>query len=44
MLTHKDGTLITPDNLTDEDVALAPWNILEYLDSEEKMWMLKTAP
>jgi probable addiction module antidote protein len=37
MLKRKDGTPITPDNLTDEDVALSPWNILEYLDTEEEI-------
>jgi probable addiction module antidote protein len=37
MLTRKDGTPITPDSLTDEDVALSPWNVLEYLDSEEEI-------
>jgi len=37
MLTRKDGTPITPDNLTDEDVALSPWNVLEFLDSEEEI-------
>jgi probable addiction module antidote protein len=37
MLTRKDGTPITPDNLTDEDVALTRWNVLEHLDSEEEI-------
>ena len=37
MLTREDGTPITIDNLTDEDVALSPWNILEHLDSEEEI-------
>jgi len=37
MLTRKDGTPITPDNLTDEDVALSPWNVLDRLDSEERI-------
>jgi probable addiction module antidote protein len=37
MLVRKDGTSITPDNLTDRDVALSPWNILEYLDTEEEI-------
>jgi len=35
MLTRKDGTPITPDNLTDEDVALSPWNVLDNLATEE---------
>jgi DNA-binding phage protein len=37
MLTRKDGTTITPDNITDEDVALSRWTILDHLDSEEKI-------
>jgi len=37
MLTRRDGTPVTIDNLTDEDVALSPWNILEHLDSEEEI-------
>jgi probable addiction module antidote protein len=35
MLTRKDGTLITPDNLTDEDISLSPWNVLDDLGTEE---------
>jgi probable addiction module antidote protein len=37
MLTREDGTPITPDNLTDEDVALSRWTILDHLDSEENI-------
>ena len=37
MLIRKDGTPITPENLTNEDVALARWNVLEHLDSEEEI-------
>ena len=37
MLTREDGTIVTIDNLTDEDVALSDWNILEHLDSEEEI-------
>ena len=37
MLTRKDGTLITPENLTDEDVALSDWSIFDRLDSEERI-------
>jgi probable addiction module antidote protein len=35
MVTRKDGTRVTVDNLTDEDVALSPWNILDSLGTEE---------
>lgn len=35
MLTRKDGTPITPDNLTDEDVRLSRWNLLDSLATEE---------
>jgi probable addiction module antidote protein len=37
MLTRRDGTPVTPDNLTDEDVALSRFNILEDLDSEDEI-------
>jgi len=35
MLTRRDGTPVTIDNITDEDVALTRWNLLEHLESEE---------
>jgi len=35
MLTRKDGTPITVDNLTDEDVAITRWNVLDDLATEE---------
>ncbi|MCL1893260.1 MAG: hypothetical protein FWG02_03340 [Holophagaceae bacterium] len=35
MLTRTDGTPITPDNLTDEDVKLSRWNVLDSLATEE---------
>jgi len=37
MLTRRDGTPVTIENLTDEDVALSRWNILEHLGSEEEI-------
>ena len=37
MLTRKDGTPITPDNLTDEDVRLSRWSIFDRLTSEERI-------
>jgi hypothetical protein len=37
MLIRKDGTSIIPENLTDEDIKLSRWNILEYLDSEAQI-------
>ena len=35
MLTRKDGTPVTIDNLTDEDVVLTRWNVLDDLATEE---------
>jgi probable addiction module antidote protein len=35
MLTRKDGTPVTPENLTDEDVKLSRWNLLDSLATEE---------
>jgi probable addiction module antidote protein len=35
MLTRKDGTPITPENLTDEDVKLSRWSIFDSLATEE---------
>jgi probable addiction module antidote protein len=37
MLTRKDGTIVTEFNLTDADVALTRFNILESLDTEEEI-------
>jgi probable addiction module antidote protein len=37
VLTREDGTQVTIDNLTNEDVALSPWSVLDRLDSEERI-------
>jgi len=36
-MLREDGTLITPENLSDEDIKSRRWNILERLKNEEKI-------
>jgi DNA-binding phage protein len=36
-MLREDGTLITPENLTDEDIEIEPWNVLEFLLNDDKI-------
>jgi len=36
-MLRKDGTLVTAENITDEDAKLSPWNVLELLTDDDEI-------